>query len=111
MADLSAIKIPNGTTYNLKDATARVKTDSISMSASWSGSGPYTQTVTLTTNTPTTYSKIDLQPTTAIISQLVSDGVYGLYILNNNGTLTAYAVGNKPSVAMTMQCTITEVGT
>jgi hypothetical protein len=33
---------------------------------------------------------------------LAEDGVLGLYISNNNGTLTAYSVGEKPTIALTI---------
>jgi len=42
---------------------------------------------------------------------MASDNVQALYIDNNNGTLTAYAVGAALTVALTVQCTVTEVGT
>ena len=38
-----------------------------------------------------------------------ADGVAALWVENNNGTLTAYALGAAPSAAMTAQCTVTEV--
>lgn len=81
---------------------------SISLSASWSGSGPYSQTVTVTGATVTANSKVDIQLTAAQIASLISAGVTGLVIENNNGTLTAWAVGASPS-AMTVQVTVTEV--
>ena len=81
---------------------------SVTLTASWSGSGPYTQTVTVTGPPVTGNSKIDLQPTAAQISSLIADGVTGLTIENNSGTLTAYAVGAVPSAAMTVQCTVEE---
>ena len=86
-----------------------VKSDTIMTTTTWSGSGPYTQTVTLTTNTPTSNSKIDIQPDATTITALIADGVQALYISNNDGTLTAYAVGAAPTSALTLQVTITEV--
>lgn len=80
---------------------------SILLSSSWSGSGPYSQTVTVTGATVTASSKVDIQLTAAQIARLISAGVTGLLIENNNGTLTAWAVGASPS-AMTVQCTVEE---
>ena len=82
---------------------------SLSLSASWSGDGPYTQTVSLTG--ATAGSRVDLQPTAAQLMSLLEDGVTALTVENNAGTLTAYALGAAPSAAMTVQCTIMEVGT
>ena len=82
---------------------------SISLSTTWSGSGPYTQTVTISGYTVTANSKVDLQPDATAIAQLVSDGVTALFVENNNGTLTAYAIGATTTAALTVQCTITEV--
>lgn len=79
----------------------------ITLSTSWSGNGPYTQAVTIPG--VTAKSKIDLQPSAAIISQLIEDGVTALLVENNNGVLTAYAVGATPSKALTVQYTRTEV--
>lgn len=85
------------------------KKGSISFTTTWSGSGPYTQTVTVTGETVTANSKVDLQPDAAALAQLVADGVDALFITNNNGTLTATAVGGSISTALTVQCTVSEV--
>lgn len=90
------------------DAEAEIQLGSISLSATWYGDGPYTQTVTVTGATVTAASKVDIQLTAAQIASLISDGVTGLVIENNNGTLTAYAVGAETG-AMTIQVTVTEV--
>lgn len=105
------ITLPSSTgTLALKSDIKAVQTGSITLSATWSGSGPYTQTVTVSGCTITANSKIDLQPDATVLGTLISDNVQGLFISNNNGTLTATAVGAKPSTALTVQCTITEVG-
>lgn len=76
-------------------------------SAGWTGeASPYTQAVTLAGVTANT--KVDLQPDAATISQLITDTVAGMYIANDGGTLTAYAVNAKPTTDLTIQVTLTE---
>lgn len=100
--DSSGVTTLTSNIKTLSDTAYKQKMKSISLSATWSGNGPYTQTVTISGYTITANSKVDLQPTADQIAQLIEDGVQALYIANNNGTLTAYAVGAETSVAMTM---------
>ena len=74
----------------------------------WSGSGPYTQVVSLTGANITANSKIDLQPTPAVLAQLMEDDVTGLVPTNDNGTVTITALGAAPTTALSIQATITE---
>ena len=74
---------------------------------SWSGSGPYTQAVSLDGITP--HSKVDIQPDADVFTSLLLDGVTALWIQNDNGVLTACALGAAPSDELTVQCTVTEV--
>lgn len=84
------------------------KKTTVTISTNWTGdASPYTQTVTISGTTAN--SKVDLQPDATAISQMVDDGTMALYIANDNGTLTANAVGEKPTVELTIQATITEV--
>ena len=83
----------------------------ISLSTTWSGNGPYTQTVTVGNATITPDSKVDLQPDSTSIAQMITDGVTAMWIENNNGTLTAYAMGAAPTASMTMQCTVSTTKT
>lgn len=88
-------------------AQAQVKTASITLAAaSWAGSDPYTQTVTI--SGVTAKSRVDLNPSAAVLSAAMEGG-YGLVIGNTNGTIKAYAVGAKPTAAITVQVSITEV--
>lgn len=75
--------------------------------ASWTGSGPYTQTVTITGITVN--SKVDIQMDATSLGVLIDSGTYAIWMENNNGTITAKVLGDKPSADMTVQVTITEV--
>lgn len=89
-------------------AEPKIKTASVTLAAaSWSGSAsPYTQTVSV--SGATAKSRIDLNASAAVLAAAM-DGGYGLVIGNNNGTVTVYAVGAKPTTAITVQVSITEV--
>ena len=69
----------------------------------------YSQIVTVNGDIKiTANSKVDIQLTAAQIVSLISAGVTGMVIENNNGTLTAYAVGATTTAEMTVQCTVEE---
>lgn len=87
-----------------------VQLGEVVVGTTWSeSSGVFSQAVTVTGATVTANSKVDLQLGAAALQQLLSDGVAALWVENNNGTLTACALGAAPSAAMTVQCTVTEV--
>ena len=93
---------------NLDGKIVSVRVVSISLPKnSWSGSNVFSQQVTV--SGITTKSKVDLQPDSAALVQLINDGVSALYIANNNGVLTAYAVGASPTTNLTLQATVMEV--
>ena len=81
----------------------------ISLGTSWSGSDPYTQSVTISGATVKTTSKVDIQPNAAAISQFTTDGVTAIWIENNNGVLSAKAMGGATTASLSIQCTVTEV--
>lgn len=110
MAYLSEI-IVGGVTYGFEDTVARNMkpvTDTVTLTAAgWTGSGPYTQAVTIAGATET--SRVDMQPDETVLTQMLNDGVSALFIKNNNGALTAVAMGAAPTANLTVQATITEV--
>ena len=86
-----------------------VKLGTVSLTAAWSGSGGvYTQTITVTGATVTENSHVELQFTSAQADTLAGSGIGNIYVENNSGTLTAIAVGGRPT-AMTVQCTVEEM--
>lgn len=70
-----------------------------------SGTGEYTQTVTLTVSVDSD-SKVDLQPDSTTIAQMIEDGTVGLYAVNTNGAVTIHAIGEAPSEDLTVQYTV-----
>ena len=88
---------------------AKLRKGTITLSATWQGTSPKYQTVTVTGASVTANSYIEIQPSPAQISALLSAGTRALTVENNGGTLTAYAIGAAPSTAMTVQCTVVEV--
>lgn len=86
-----------------------IKLFNVTLRANWSGSAsPYTQTITLTGFTPTANTRVDLYCDAANVEKLVSDGVGRIYIVNDNGTLTAYATNNKPTSNIVVQAVAVE---
>ena len=74
----------------------------------WSGTAsPYTQRVTVTGGKAT--SQVDVQGDATAIQQMLDDGTNAIYIANENGVFTAYAVGEKPSANLNVQLTVYNV--
>lgn len=85
-----------------------IKTTTIFLFASeWSGSdGVYSQTVTL--DNVTEYSKIDLQPTAEQL-HIFHEKDIAFVTENDNGIITVYCIGQKPTNDYIIQATIVEV--
>ena len=74
----------------------------------WLGTAsPYTQRVTVTGGKAT--SQVNVQGDATAIQQMLDDGTNAIYIANNNGTFTAYAVGGKPTANLSIQMTVYDV--
>ena len=77
------------------------------LAANWAGeTSPYSQVVTI--SGVTRYSQVDLKPT---INQLAvfHDKDLTFVTENDNGVVTVYALGDKPTNDYTIQVSITEV--
>ena len=78
--------------------------------ASWIGSeSPYSQVITGLGTTAN--SKVDVQIDAAAYNTMVDSGTGAIYIANNNGIITVYALGEKPGTDITVQVSIVEVVT
>lgn len=76
----------------------------------WTGSAsPYTAGIVISDYNITNNSKVDIQADATTLMTMIEDGVAGVIIKNDNGTLTAYAVGEKPTHDLDVQLTIEEV--
>lgn len=83
---------------------------SLTLSTSWVGNAsPYTQTVSISGYTVTSKTKVDLTADEAAIAVMQASGTERIYISQNNGQLTAYAIGGKPTASMTVNAIIQEV--
>lgn len=61
--------------------------------------------------TPTSSTVVNVMDNADVIRQLAEDGVRSIYIANNNGALTAYAVGGCPSAELTVPVVYIETST
>lgn len=84
----------------------RIATITLTASGWVGSSNPWSQAVTV--NGVSVNSKLDLQPTAQQIVSLQDEEI-SLMMSNNGGVVTAWAIGNKPTVDYTMQVLITEV--
>lgn len=57
----------------------------------------------------TSNTKVDLSADYNTILQMAEDGTTALYVENNNGVFTCYAVGEAPTMALSVYATISEV--
>lgn len=90
----------------LESRMTTISSVSLPLSA-WSGSeSPYSQSVTISGTTAN--SRVDLQPTAAQVAAL-QDAETTLIAENNNGAITIYAIGTKPTVDYDIQVSITEI--
>ena len=92
----------------------RIKADkptvsSVTFSTDWTNDSGNIFTQAITIPDATANSKVSLQPDATVINQMLSDGVLALYIVNDYGALTAYAIGAAPTVELTVQVTIADV--
>ena len=83
----------------------------LTIGTQWSNTSPYIQTVTLSGYEVTPNTKVDLDCSGSVLSILHACGTYCLYITNDNGTLTATALGGRPGTAITVQATVYETNT
>lgn len=95
----------NGKTYEVASVKPAA---SVTLRAnSWSGSGTsYSQVVAISDVTSST--KVDLQPTATQLAEF-HHAVLALVAENDGGTVTVYAIGDKPTKDYTIQITKTEV--
>ena len=87
------------------------KIKTITTSTNWSTDNTtsnYYQTISSLTSNITNKSKIDILPNQTIISQLLEDGVSGMYIENNNKVVKIYAIGAAPTESLTLSVSIQE---
>lgn len=68
--------------------------------------GYYRQTVTVEGST--IHSKIDLQPTSQQLVELINNGI-SMFVANEDGVINVYAIGGNPGIDMTIQATKMEV--
>ena len=85
-------------TYRVRKATVTLPT------ASWEN---LSQAVTI--SGVTVNSKVDIQFGSDAMETLIGSKTTAIWVENNNGTITAKVLGEKPNADMTVQVTITEV--
>lgn len=81
----------------------------LTLSTDWNGvMSPYTQYVPVTGYTLTRNTKVDLVANPATIEAMLDSRTDAIMIINENGALTAHAIGGKPITTLTVQAGIYE---
>lgn len=94
-----------GGPYSGGGGTAKITSVSLPV-AEWKGANsPYSQEVAVTGISAT--SKIDMQADASQLAALLKTRTI-LYIENDQGTATAYAIGDKPKTDLIFQVSVTE---
>lgn len=111
LVDTYLITYTDGTTstYTLTNgaASAPVYSTVTLFASKWVGdNSPYSQVVTI--DKATEYSKVDLQPSSEQLA-IFHDKDLAFVTENDDGVITVYAIGDKPTNDYTMQVTIAEV--
>ena len=87
-----------------------VTVKALTLSADWAGNAsPYTQEVTVTGYTVTSNTKVDLTADETAIGVMQASGTERIYISQEDGQLTAYAIGGKPNASMAVNAILQEV--
>lgn len=69
----------------------------------------YSHAVSVTGYTVTANTRADLSCDRSTLAALLESNVTSMFIVNNSGTLTAYAISAKPTSDITVQVALTEV--
>lgn len=88
----------------MKGLQSTILKSSVTLGTEWEGEDPFTQSVSIAYATP--FSIVTLQADDEALAQLINDGVRALWIENDDGVLTAHAVGGVNTVELVLQCTL-----
>lgn len=89
--------------------TAFDRKKSVTFSGDWSGDDPYLQEITVEDYDVTPNTVVDLVGTEEVVSLMKQDDVERLLIVNDGGTLTAYAYGNAFTQGFTAEAYMREI--
>jgi hypothetical protein len=76
---------------------------------SWAGSNPWYMSVGVTGTSVFSNSIVSILPDYNTFNRMVADGTAAIYIANNNGSLTAYAILNRPNADIVVSCQVSEI--
>lgn len=91
---------------SINSTVDKISTISLPASGWKTAANVYSQVVSIPN--VTTNSKVDIYPTPEQLIELQSAGI-ALMAVNDNGTVTVYALNNKPTSNYSMQVTLTEL--
>lgn len=81
----------------------------LTLSTGWSGNAsPYTQAITVSGYNVTAHTKVDLYGSADVIATMKTQQTDEIMVVNNDGVLTAYAIGKKPTSVLTVQASLHE---